>query len=86
MFSEEEMKKIADQNGIELLPLNLNSEPAKKSDVASYYSNGSLNSLGNNDDIEASATVGGARDKRRPPQVQLIQVCLVLINGQWDSN
>ena len=79
MSSEEETDKIADQSGIELLPLNLNDdnddEPAKKSDIGSYHSDGSLSSLGIDDDIDAGARVGGAKGKRRP-RVQLIQVCI----------
>ena len=78
MSSEEETEKIADQSGIELLPLDLNDddEPAKKSDIGSYHSDGSLSSLGI-DDIDAGARAGGARGKRRP-RVQLIQVCTYL--------
>ena len=82
MSFEEETEKIADQSRIELLPLNLNDdnddEPAKKSDIGSYHSDGSLGSLGItyiDDDIDTGARVGGAKGKRRP-RVQLIQVCI----------
>lgn len=74
MSYEEETEKIADQSGIELLPVDPHDddEPAKKSDVGSYHSDGSLSSLGI-DDTDAGARAGGARGKRRP-RLQLIQV------------
>lgn len=76
MSSEEETKKIADQNGIELLPLY--DKLAKKLDVGSYHSDRSLSSLGS-DDIDVGARAGDAKGKRRP-RVQLIQVCICLIH------
>ena len=73
-----ETEKIADQSGIELLPVNLNgsSEPAKNTDAVSYHSDGSLTSLGIGDDIDAGVRGAGAKGKRRP-QMKLIQVCYV---------
>ena len=76
--SEELEEKIADQSGIELLPLDLNDddEPAKKSDAGSYDSDGSLSSL-NIDDIDAGGRASGAKGKRKP-RVPLIQVRIII--------
>jgi len=78
MSSEELEEKIADQSGIELLPLDLNDddEPAKKSDAGSYHSDGSLSSL-SIDDIDAGGRASGAKGKRKP-RVPLIQVSIVI--------
>jgi len=80
LSSEEETEKIADQSGIELLPIdqNGNDEPAIKPDVGSYHSDGSLSSLGlGDDDIDAGGRAGGVKGKKRP-RTELIQVCIYL--------
>ena len=73
-----ETEKIADQSGIELLPVNLNvdSEPTKKADVVSYHSDSSLTSLAIGGDIDPGVRGAGAKGKKRP-QMELIQVCYV---------
>ena len=73
-MSDKETEKIAYQNGIELLPLD--DKPAKKLDIGSYHSDGSLSSL-RSDDIDPSTRAGSAKGKRRPRK-DLIQVCICL--------
>ena len=79
MSSGEIEDKIADQSGIELLPLDLNDddEHTKKSDVGSYHSDGSLSSS-SIDDIDAGGKAGGAKGKRKP-RVPLIQVSIIIL-------
>lgn len=76
MSQDNLIEKVADQSGIELLPLNDvgndGDMPAKKSDVDSYHSDSSLSSLGK-DETEGGGRVAGARVKK--PRIELIQVC-----------
>jgi len=72
---EEGIDKIADQSGIELLPLNsaADEDDGKKSDVGSYHS-GTL-STQSHDSVDAAGRVGGVKAKK--PRMELTQVIVV---------
>ena len=76
LSSQEEIEKI-NQSAIELLPVDRNEDDgkaAKKSDVGSYHSDGSLSSLGlGDDDIDGGAREAGPKGRRKP-RISLIQV------------
>jgi len=71
---EEGIDKIADQSGIELLPLDnaAEEEDDRRSDVGSYHS-GTL-STQSHDTVGVGGRVGGARVKK--PRMELTQVSI----------
>jgi len=68
---EDGLDKIADQSGIELLPLGNAPDDDDKSDVGSYHSGGTA-SVQSNDTTDAGDRVGGAKVKK--PLMKLTQV------------
>ena len=75
LSSQEHLETENTADDIELLPVNQNgdSEPAKKSDVVSYHSDGSQTSRGIGDDIDAGIRGAGTKGKRQP-RTELIKV------------
>lgn len=82
---------MADQSGMELLPLNQNendyNEPAKISDDGSSHNQWlipypNIDALDEN--IDSGARGNGAKGKRRP-RMELIQVCIFIVHNSNGS-